>query len=475
MDRSAPVDEWPLIFVVDDDEDAREALRDVIELEQLRMFDAGNAAELFALPGWDEVAVVLLDRQLPDAAPEELISNIRELAPQTGVIMVTGHGDIAGAVACLRAGARDYILKPINPEALLASVNRELDRQSSAERLARSERQYQALFQSAIDGYLILDDEWRIVEANPAACAILGYESAPLVGKSLQALAGKTSDDEPMRDILSQHVQSSGECELTHATGLPMAAEYRLVKNFTPNRQLFSFSDVTDRKRAEERARQAERLAAVGEAMTALSHESRNALQRGSTCLELLELQLDDQPEAFELVTRARKAQEQLRALYEEVRQWAAPINIARHECNIRGVWREAWDHVKQGRQARTAILREHIECDPVWRVDRALMHHVFRNAFENAVEASPEGGAISLRCSRTSSSGASLLRILIRDEGPGLTPEQQARIFEPFFTTKRTGTGLGMALCQRIVTAHGGAILATSPGGAEIEITLPN
>jgi len=471
---STSKEQWSLIFVVDDDDDARDALRDVIELEQLRMFDAGSAAELFALPGWDEVAVVLLDRQLPDAAPEELISKIRDRAPQAGVIMVTGHGDIAGAVACLRAGARDYILKPINPEALLTCINREVDRQHTADRLVSSERRYKALFQSAIDGYLILDDKWRIVEANPAACATLCYESVQLVDRDVHALIGK-QDVAPMLDGRSENVPSSGECDLIRADGRPIVAEYRLVKNFTSNHHLFSFSDVTSRKRAEERARQAERLAAVGEAMTALSHESRNALQRGSTCLELLELQVADQPKALELASRAKRAQEQLRALYEEVRQWAAPMNIARHECNVKGVWREAWEHVKQSRSTPAGILREQVECDTVCRIDRALMHHVFRNVFENAVEASPECGTIVIRCSRDASNGPSALRIRIRDDGPGLTPEQQARIFEPFFTTKPKGTGLGMALCQRIVAAHGGAMSATSPGGAEIDIRLPN
>jgi signal transduction histidine kinase len=63
---------------------------------------------------------------------------------------------------------------------------------------------------------------------------------------------------------------------------------------------------------------------------------------------------------------------------------------------------------------------------------------------------------------------------VAVRDEGPGLTPEQQSRIFEPFFTTKSKGTGLGMALAHRIVHAHDGMIEASSPGGAQIEITLP-
>jgi PAS domain S-box-containing protein len=465
---------WPLIYVVDDDEDARENLRDILEFRHYRMFDAGNALELFELPAWDEVSVVLLDRQLPDASPQELLPKIKSRAPLAGVIIVTGHGDIEGAVACLRAGARDYILKPINTEALLASVSRELDRQSAAATLASSEGRYNALFESAIDGYLILNSEWQILEANPAACQMLGWEGSDILGRHIKSFVVQGSNELQLPDTSSRHNQISGECRLLRENGIPINTEYRLVTNFTPGLQLFSFCDVTDRKKAEERARQSERLAAIGETMAALTHESRNALQRSSASLELLEIELEDRPGALQLVERAKLAQEQLRQLFEEVRQWAAPFNLSPDQCNLKGVWREAWGHVAQVHPAKREALREQIDCEPNCRIDRSLMHHVFRNIFENAVEVTPEGGSILVFSSKVSFNGKTTLRILIRDEGPGLTPEQQARIFEPFFTTKTKGTGLGMSLCQRIVHAHDGAIAAASPGGAEIEITLP-
>jgi two-component system, LuxR family, sensor kinase FixL len=101
-------------------------------------------------------------------------------------------------------------------------------------------------------------------------------------------------------------------------------------------------------------------------------------------------------------------------------------------------------------------------------------MAQVFRNVFENAVEASPVGEAVELTCFEQSNGQGSAIVILIADRGPGLSPEQQQRIFEPFFTTKAKGTGLGMAIASRIVQSHGGSIAATSPGGARIEIMLP-
>jgi signal transduction histidine kinase len=68
-----------------------------------------------------------------------------------------------------------------------------------------------------------------------------------------------------------------------------------------------------------------------------------------------------------------------------------------------------------------------------------------------------------------------SALAVSFHDQGPGLTEEQERRIFEPFYTTKTKGTGLGMAIAQRIVSAHGGSITAAGgPKGATIEVTLP-
>lgn len=474
MNSSSGEADWPLIYVVDDDEDARENLRDILELKHYRMFDAGNAVELFELPGWEEVSVILLDRQLPDASPQELLVEIQSRAPLAGVIIVTGHGDIEGAVACLRAGASDYILKPINAEALLASISRELDRQRTVAKLASSESRYSALFESAIDGYLILNGEWQVIEANPAACSLLKYDRGESLGRHLMDLVDDRSQKQRLFDSESKRNQLLGECRLFRNDGIPIDAEYRLVTNFTPGFQLFSFCDVTDRKKAEERARQSERLAAIGETMAALTHESRNALQRSFASLELLELEIEDRPRATELVKRTKHAQEQLRQLYEEVRQWAAPLSPSRAACNLKAVWREAWGQVTQVHSSGRQALREQIECEPTCRIDRSLLHYVFRNIFENAVEVTPDEGSVWVLSSKASSNGNATLRVAIRDDGPGLTPEQQARIFEPFFTTKTKGTGLGMALCQRIVHAHDGAISATSPGGAEIEIILP-
>jgi C4-dicarboxylate-specific signal transduction histidine kinase len=99
-------------------------------------------------------------------------------------------------------------------------------------------------------------------------------------------------------------------------------------------------------------------------------------------------------------------------------------------------------------RHGRTALLREKCnDLDLHCLVDAFRLEQVFRNILENALAACSDPVEIVVSCSESSLEGQSALRIAVRDNGPGLNPEQRQRIFEPFFTTKTKGTGLGMAI----------------------------
>ena len=457
-----------LLFIVDDDSDARANLRDILELDGYRIHEAASAAELFDLPDWDKVSLILLDRKLPDCAPEQVLPQIVQRAPSVSVIIVTGYADVDSAVTALRHGAADYILKPINADALRASIQRELAHQ-------RSERQLRALFENTLTGLLIFDRNKIILDANPAACCMLKVTQAELVGRALSTLEPPGDAVETCGKETADSNHSIRERKLLRGDNAVIEVEQQTVLNFSSGLSAIFLRDITQKKQSEQRARQAERLAAIGETMTALVHESRNALQRSFACLEMLALEVEDRPAALDLVVRTQRAQNQLRDLYEEVRQWAAPLNLRRDRTNLASVWREAWQQVKQPRDDHNQIeLIEDVACEPVCRVDAAKMSQVFRNIFENAVEVSPKLGVIKVDCRQSQTPGCNDLEVSITDQGPGLTPEQRDRMFEPFFTTKAKGTGLGMAITKRIVTSHHGQILAESPQGACIKITLP-
>jgi signal transduction histidine kinase len=235
--------------------------------------------------------------------------------------------------------------------------------------------------------------------------------------------------------------------------------------------------DITSRKLAEERMLQAQRLAAIGEMVTGLAHESRNALQRSMACLEALTVEVAGQPEALDLVRRLQKAQDHLLHLYEEVRGYAAPLNLRRERVPIADVWRDAWSQLDGMRSKRSVTLREETEgVDLLVEVDAFAIAQVFRNIFENSLFACSDPCEIVVGCMPVRLDGNPALQTSVLDNGPGLNPEQVKRIFDPFYTTKTKGTGLGMAIAKRIVEAHGGrlAVGAGRQGGAEILVTLP-
>ena len=239
-----------------------------------------------------------------------------------------------------------------------------------------------------------------------------------------------------------------------------------------------SLARMARMREMEEQARQDERLATIGQMMTSVAHESRNALQRIISSSELLELSLAGDPEGLKDVDNIRRAADDLHSVLEELRCYAAPIQIERHACDVSKVWRSAWSKIENQRIGRDIELVEHRnDCSHHCDCDSVRLEQVFRNLFENSVAACGEKGIIEVSCADEKNDGIDILRIQVQDSGPGLSREQKAKIFEPFFTTKAEGTGLGMAIAKRIIESHGGRISVIEtdrPHGAAFVIALP-
>ncbi len=234
-------------------------------------------------------------------------------------------------------------------------------------------------------------------------------------------------------------------------------------------------TDITSLKEAQGRAVQAERLAAIGQMAAGLAHEGRNALQRSQACLEMLEHHVGDIPVALDLVAGLQEAQDDLHRLYEDVREYAAPIILKRGISHIGALTREAWHYLESSRSGREARLSELGDPNQTCSVDAFRLIQVFRNILDNALDAAHDPVEIDIEWSEVELKGKPAVNIVIRDNGPGLDAEQRCKLFEPFYTTKSKGTGLGMAIVKRIIDAHDGTIVASPDGpGAKFIITLP-
>jgi PAS domain S-box-containing protein len=479
------------VLVVDDDPDTRTNLRDILDLDGHTVETAGSVAEVLARTSWDHIAAILLDRRLPDGSAEDLLPRLRQLAPDAAVLIVTGYSDLHGAIAALRQGASDYILKPINPEALRASLLRVADRRRLALERSRSEAAFRTLVDAAPCMIVILGPDRTVLYFNRFAEEVSGYQASEIVGKASLSLLLPPEHRALLEEQLAAVVTGAGTRRVDPGArrGVELAVLSRdgSQRWVLWNAQLLSDyqggpavlvigQDITALKHSQERTLQAERLAAIGQMVTGLAHESGNALARSQACLEMLALEMEDRPAALELLKRVQNAQNHLQQLYDEVRTYAAPVVLEREPWLMEAVWRQAWNNLAVRRQGRVAHLREQARgIDLHCRIDPFRMEQVFRNIFENALAACADPVEIRVLCNEAQLDDAPALHVGVRDNGPGLTPEVRRRLFEPFFTTKTKGTGLGMAIAKRIVEAHGGRIEADASGpGAEIHLFLP-
>jgi PAS domain S-box-containing protein len=357
--------------------------------------------------------------------------------------------------------------------------------QAEFDELLHREKQFsEGLLRSAEAIVLVVDLQGLIVRFNPYLEHLTGRRLEHVVGLDWYSLFFPPEDQERARRELSP--QLSSEQTSTAATVPLVLADSRRDVRWTstllrdgggrPVANLVIGQDITDLRAAQTRALQAERLAAIGQMATGLTHEARNALQRIQASAELLELEVEGLAEPLDLVHRIQNAQQQVARLFEEVRGYAAPVKLDYSPCQLSEVWREAWDLLATQRAGRQAMLCEDIQqvrLDMV--IDRFRLVQVFRNCLENSLAACADPVTITIQCAPAHLHGRRAVRVAVRDNGPGLAPEVKRRIFEPFFTTKTKGTGLGMPIAQRLIEAHGGTLeLGDPPTGAEIILTLP-
>jgi PAS domain S-box-containing protein len=473
------------ILVVDDDADTRANLRDILELDDYEVVSAGSGAEALARDDWARFAAVLLDRLLPDGTADLLLPRLKRLAPHAAVLIVTGHSDLQGAIEALRQGAADYILKPINAEALRASLARVAERQRLAAAKERSEAAFRTLVEAAPCLIVILRPDGTIAYCNDFALHLTGYRAAEVLGKDYSTLflpeGYREGVAEQVRRVLAGVPSRGHETQVLRrdrASRCWVVWNAQLLPDYEGAPAVLKVGqDISQLKEAQEQALQSARLAAIGQMVTGLAHESGNALARSQACLEMLGLEVQDRPDALDLIHRIQMAQDHLRQLYEEVRGYAAPLRLERDLWDLGAVWRQAWANLGVRRQGRDATLAEETAgADLRCPADPFRLEQVFRNILENSLAACRDPVRLVVAAADAEWDGRPALRVAVRDNGPGLTAEQRQKIFDPFYTTKTKGTGLGMAIAKRIVDAHGGLIAVGSGAGpgAEILITLP-
>jgi signal transduction histidine kinase/HAMP domain-containing protein len=392
---------------------------------------------------------------------------VRELVEATGRIATGDYG------ARIEARTRDEVAELVRSfhgmGAALAEQRADLERR----------RDYmEALLRHASAGVVSTDAAGAIVTLNPAAATLLASPAgAPAPGEPLVAAVARNPDLAPVAAVLERRPRRDGEPEDVdlHVGGKPR--RLRLVRASLPDPTgglpgtLTLVDDVTELMRSNQ-------LAAWAEMARAIAHEIKNPLTPIQLSAEHLRRLLADRgvlPSA-EVEACIETVVKQVRALREIASEFSAyaklptlvlepgdPVELVRE---VAAPYRAA--------HPRGIAIEERYEPAPAVPMDRRVLSRAVVNLVENAIDAMPGGGVLSLSVAPEPATRSVVLSV--SDTGHGLDPSIRDRLFEPYFSTKSSGTGLGLAIARRAVEAHGGSIVAGGrPGGGTVfSIRLP-
>jgi len=225
----------------------------------------------------------------------------------------------------------------------------------------------------------------------------------------------------------------------------------------------------------ERRTRDAERLAELGTLTGGLAHEIKNPLSTVQLNLQLLAEDLSPDNPAYSRVKNrlatVQKETSRLRDILDDFLRYAGKLELDRQPTDLNELLEELSDFFNPQAQAQKVRLRLRTTPDSPLEadVDPRLIKQAVLNLMINAVQAMPEGGELILGATRQD--GQAVLDVI--DTGKGISPEAVGKIFNAYYTSKKGGTGLGLAMTQRIVKEHGGQLTVESEPGKGTDFTL--
>jgi signal transduction histidine kinase len=229
--------------------------------------------------------------------------------------------------------------------------------------------------------------------------------------------------------------------------------------------------------RLERRTLQAERLAELGTLTGGLAHEIKNPLSTVQLNLQLLQEDLlPDNPAYQRIISRlqtVRQETSRLRDILDDFLRYAGRIEIARQPVELNHLLEELVDFFTPQAQLHRVQLRlRRAPSDVTAAVDPKLIKQAVLNLMLNAIQAMPNGGDLILSLSQ--GDGEAVIDVI--DTGSGIAPEAIEKIFQAYYSTKRGGTGLGLAMSQRIAEEHGGRLVVQSEvgKGSDFKLHLP-
>jgi two-component system, NtrC family, sensor histidine kinase HydH len=362
----------------------------------------------------------------------------------------------------------------------LREQEKELERlhRVEKERAEHTERLSEEVTRNMPAGLVMVNAQGIVASANPAAEQVLGVRGlgyrrySEVLGENseLTQLVGQClAQGKIFRREQVDHKTPSGETRRLGVTISPVRSVDEKISG-----TICLLSDLTELAALQEQMELKKNLAALGELSAGIAHEFKNALATISGYAQMIRSESSD----GEISDHAERILEQTRNITHVVTEFlkfARPLDISDEPVDLQPLIGRAIEEISTG--APGVSVRAEGTFETV-AGDEGLLRQVILNLARNGAEAC-EGrtdGRVVVRGEIVKGGDSPSQRITVQDNGSGISPDAMPNLFHPFFTTKARGTGLGLAVVQKIILQHGGLIEARNhpSGGAVFIVTLP-
>lgn len=348
------------------------------------------------------------------------------------------------------------------------------ERQMSA-RAEASERLSGEIVESLSSGLLVVGSDGHLRILNPAGRRLLNQNESA-VGQDYRRVLPEALG-ELIQECLKAHAPLVRRKLQAGSSGAPayLGVSVSPLSNGDgqPHGVICLFTDLTPVIEMEEQLRLKESLAEVGELTAGIAHEFRNGLATIHGYARLVDLNM--LPQSYHPHLRGiRQETEALGEVVTNFLNFARPAQLILTPVDLRAIAERTADEVRTDARARGGEVTVRGEF-PVIEGDEVLLRQAFSNLLRNAVEACLETSTPPQIVVDAKVEGTHV-KVSVEDNGPGVPAGDRERIFRPFVSTKGRGTGLGLALVQKIVVTHNGRVLVGSApgGGASFQVVLP-
>ncbi len=433
---------------------------------------------------WD---AVIADYSLPRFSAPDALALLKTRGLDLPFIVISGSIGEDIAVATMKAGAHDYIMKG-DLARLVPAIERELreaagrrERRLAEERLRVSEARYASLFENASDAIAVADAAWTVIDVNPACCELFGYRREELIGTRVGDIGVPPEGREALSAML-RSLQESGvlkvETAVLRRDGSRRTVEVN-AKRVAPGLYMSVMRDITEQRALERQLLQAQKMESIGTLAGGIAHDFNNILTGIAGFADLALMRLSSAHPIWHDLQEIKRQAERATTLTRQLLAFSRRQILEPKHVDLNQIVSETEAFLRR-------VIGEHIELKVVTApklatvyVDPAQVEQVLMNLCVNARDAMPQGGQLLIETrnvrldegycrSHAWARPGDYVQITVTDNGVGMDEKTLQHIFEPFFTTKEPGkgTGLGLATVYGIVRQHDGLIHVYSEPG---------